>query len=73
MSSASRSSRDDDRVVKVPPDFQEALEADMAAKARFDSLPYSHRKEHVKAIEEAERPETRQRRIDKAVEMLRKG
>jgi len=73
MSSGSRPGKDDDRVVEVPPDFQEALKADRAAKTRFDSLPYSHRKEHVKAIEEAKKPETRQRRIDKALEMLREG
>ena len=71
MSSGSRSGKDDDRVVEVPPDFQEALNADEAARERFDSLPYSHRKEHVKAIEEAKKQETRQRRIDKALEMLR--
>ena len=72
MSSGS-SSGNDDRVVEVPPDFQEALKADKAARERFESLPYSHRKEHVKAIEEAKKPETRRRRIDKALEMLREG
>ena len=73
MGSGSRSGKNDDRVVEVPADFQEALKADEAAKARFDSLSYSHRKEHVKAIEEAKKPETRRRRIEKALEMLRGG
>ena len=64
---------DEPRVVEVPSDFAKALKADKAAKARFDSMSYSHQKQHVQAIEDAKKPETRQRRIDKALEMLRKG
>jgi hypothetical protein len=58
------------RVVVPPPDMVRALEASKAAQAAWDRLSYTHRKEHVRAIEEAKRPETRQRRIEKAVEML---
>jgi uncharacterized protein YdeI (YjbR/CyaY-like superfamily) len=36
-------------------------------------LSYSHKREYVNWIEEAKRAETRQRRIAKAVEMLREG
>ena len=36
-------------------------------------LPYSHQRAHVDAIAEAKKPETRRRRIDRAVEMLTKG
>ena len=38
--------------------------------ARFDRMPYSHQKEHVRAIMEAKKPETRERRISKAIEAL---
>ena len=61
------------REVTVPPDFAEALDAEPDARRSFDALPRSHRREHVLAIEEAKKPETRQRRIAKAIEMLREG
>ena len=51
--------------------FAAALNADPAARQAFDKLAYSHRRRHVMAVEDAKTPETRQRRIDKALEMLR--
>jgi uncharacterized protein YdeI (YjbR/CyaY-like superfamily) len=57
------------RTVEVPRDLAKALKA-AGAREAFDKLSYTHRKEHVRAIEEAKAPETRQRRIDKAVEMV---
>ncbi len=56
--------------VEVPGDFAAALDAVPAARERFDKMPYTHRKEHVRAITEAKKPETRQRRITKAIEDL---
>ena len=61
------------REVEVPDDFATALAGDAAAKGFFDSLSYSDRRRHVLAIAEAKTPETRQRRIAKAMEMLRAG
>ena len=58
------------RTVEVPDDFAAALDAVPAARARFDRMPYSHQKEHVRAIMEAKKPETRERRISKAIETL---
>lgn len=58
------------REVPVPDDFAAAMAARPPARERFDALAYTHRKEHVRAIEEAKKPETRQRRIEKAVAML---
>ncbi len=57
------------RTVDVPPDLAAALDS-AGARAAFDRLALSHRKEHVRAVEEAKKPETRKRRIDKAVDML---
>ena len=54
------------REVEVPDDLAEALDA-AGARAAFDRLSYTHRKEHIRAVEEAKRPQTRQRRIDAAV------
>ncbi len=61
------------RTVAVPPDFAEALSHDAAAQRAFDGLAYSHQLRHVLAITEAKTPETRQRRIEKALSMLREG
>lgn len=61
------------REVTVPPDFVEALELDAEAKRFFDKLAYSHKLRHVLAIEQAKTPETRQRRIEKAITMLHEG
>jgi hypothetical protein len=57
------------RVVE-PTDFTKALDANPLARAAYDRLAYSHRREHVRAIESAKKPETRARRIEKAVAML---
>ncbi len=61
------------REVVVPADLAAALAADKAAQARFDKLSFSHQRQHVEAIESAKAPETRQRRIDKAIEKLNEG
>jgi uncharacterized protein YdeI (YjbR/CyaY-like superfamily) len=58
-------------VVTEPEDFARALDADQAARAAYDRLAYSHKREHVLAIESAKKPETRTRRIEKALAMLR--
>lgn len=61
------------RVVDVPEDFQAALDAEPEAKAFFEALSYSNKSRHVLGINDAKTPETRQRRIDKAVATLREG
>lgn len=60
----------EERAVELPDDFASALDAEPGARAAFDALPPSHRKEHVRAIVEAKRPETRTRRIEAAVAKL---
>jgi hypothetical protein len=61
----------DAREVTVPADFARALKADKGAARRFDALSYSHKRRWVLSIEEAKKAETRVRRIEKAVQMLR--
>jgi hypothetical protein len=61
------------RTVTVPPDLAEALADDAAAKAAFGSLSFTHRREYVEWIEEAKRPETRERRIAGTVDRVKKG
>jgi len=61
------------REVVVPPDLAAALKAEPAAQAAWDKLAYSHKQRHVLPIEVAKTPETRSRRVAKAVEMLKSG
>ena len=66
--------RDDaPRVVTPPADFARALKANADAKATWDKLSYTHRREHVQHIEEAKKPETRQRRLEKSIANLAAG
>ena len=58
------------RVVKPPADLVKALKT-ASALDRWKDLSYSHQREHVEAIEEAKTPETRARRIERAVQMVR--
>ena len=60
----------EERVVKPPADLVKALKASSAWDAWKD-LSYTHQREHVEAIEEAKKPETRVRRIERAVQMVR--
>jgi uncharacterized protein YdeI (YjbR/CyaY-like superfamily) len=55
----------------VPEDLKAAL--DDEARAAFERLSYTHRKEYADWIEEAKQPETRERRVAKAVGMIREG
>jgi len=59
------------RVVTEPPDLACALDADVVARAAYDRLADSRKREHVRAIESAKKPETRTRRIEKAITTLR--
>ncbi|HEY7446605.1 MAG TPA: YdeI/OmpD-associated family protein [Vicinamibacterales bacterium] len=59
------------REVKPPADFVKALKAIPPAWERWQDLSYTHKREHVEAIEEAKKPETRVRRIERAVRTIR--
>jgi Bacteriocin-protection, YdeI or OmpD-Associated/Domain of unknown function (DUF1905) len=61
------------RDVDVPPELAAVLERDAEAARAFEKLSYTHRKEYARWIAEAKRAETKQRRIAKVAEMLRKG
>ena len=61
---------DEPRSIATPPDLLKALNARKSVKALWDKLSYTHRKEYIGAIEDAKKPETRARRIAKAVEMI---
>ncbi|MEV0245434.1 YdeI/OmpD-associated family protein [Nocardia sp. NPDC050712] len=55
-----------ERTVEIPDDLGAALQA-AGVRAGFDQLSYTDRRQLVAAITEAKRPDTRVRRIEKAV------
>jgi bifunctional DNA-binding transcriptional regulator/antitoxin component of YhaV-PrlF toxin-antitoxin module len=61
------------REVMVPADFGRALSRDAAARRFFDGLSFSNKQRIVIPIEAAKAPETRERRIAKAISTLREG
>ena len=61
----------EERIVEPPADLVKALKASPPAWARWKELSYSHQREHVEAIAGAKKADTRARRIDNAVRMIR--
>jgi hypothetical protein len=61
------------REVDVPEALARALAGDPAAKAAFEALTFTHRKEYARWVADAKRQETRDRRVTRALEMLREG
>lgn len=61
-----------ERTLATPPAFKALLKKE-GLLAGFEKLSYTHRKEYVRWIEGAKKEETRERRLDKAVAMLKKG
>ena len=61
------------RTAKVPPDLQRELDANPAAAEFFVSLDRANRYAIVYRLDEAKKPETRERRLKKFVAMLERG
>jgi hypothetical protein len=61
----------DERKVEVPPYLKKAIAADSKAKETWPKLSFTHLKEWVRAVEEAKKPETREKRIAALMEALR--
>ena len=58
------------REVEVPDDLAEALARNDLARAAFEGLSFSHKREYVEAINEAKRPKTRARRVERTIQAL---
>jgi hypothetical protein len=58
------------KTIRIPEDLASALDQHPAAKAFFEALSYSHRKEYVIWILSARRAETRSDRVEKTVAKL---
>jgi uncharacterized protein DUF1905/bacteriocin resistance YdeI/OmpD-like protein len=59
------------RVIQPPSDLAAALRRDKAAAAQWRRLSYTNQREMARSLEEAKRPETRERRLAAALEKLR--
>jgi hypothetical protein len=58
------------RDVKAPSDLARALRERAGGNEHWRKLSYTHRREHVQAILDAKKPETRARRVAKAVAVV---
>ena len=61
------------RIVTAPTDLRQLLGTHAKARAAFDALSFTNRKEFVVWMLDAKKPETRAARAAKTVEMLSKG
>jgi len=61
------------REVDVPEALARALAEDQTARAKFDALAFTHRKEFARWVAEAKRAETRDRRVVETLRMVREG
>jgi hypothetical protein len=58
------------RTVDVPADLASALKRVAGGREGWKALSFTHQREHVEAIEDAKKPETRARRVERAVAMV---
>lgn len=59
--------------LEVPAEFAAALQKNKAAAKTFQGFPPSHRREYIEWISDAKREETRNKRINTALEWLTEG
>jgi hypothetical protein len=59
--------------IAVPPELAKALARQPKIKAQFDAMSPSHRREYCEWIADAKKPETRERRLLKAIEQIAEG
>jgi hypothetical protein len=62
---------EDVRTVDVPDDLAAALDAIPGARATWDKASFTHRREYVEALLDAKKPETRAKRLEKAIAFVR--
>ena len=63
----------EERVVEVADDIVSVFNENPEAKTLFDKMSYTHKKEYIRWIEEAKKPETRENRKIKMIQMILDG
>jgi hypothetical protein len=61
------------RTVELRPDLAIQIARDEKATAAWEAMSYTNKKEMARSLEEAKRPETRERRLAQALEALRES
>jgi bifunctional DNA-binding transcriptional regulator/antitoxin component of YhaV-PrlF toxin-antitoxin module len=60
----------EERIVVEPPELTQALADDPAAQVAYQKLPFTHRNEYARWIDEGKKPETRADRVAKTIKRL---
>ncbi|WP_410494183.1 DUF1905 domain-containing protein [Chryseobacterium shigense] len=63
----------EERTVEIADDIAVVFNENLEAKSLFDKMSYTHRKEYIRWIEEAKKPETRENRKIRMIEMILNG
>lgn len=63
----------EERTVEISEDIASVFNENPDAKKLFDAMSYTHKKEYIRWIEEARKPETRESRKTKMIQMLLEG
>ncbi|MDR4891583.1 MULTISPECIES: YdeI/OmpD-associated family protein [unclassified Chryseobacterium] len=63
----------EERVVEIADDIASVFNENPDAKGLFDKMSYTHKKEYIRWIEEAKKPETRENRKIKMIQMILDG
>lgn len=61
------------RELGIPPELAAALDGDPAATAFFDGLSYSNKRVFTLSVEGTANPETKARRVERAIALMREG
>lgn len=63
----------EERIVEIANDITLVFNDNPEAKLLFDKMSYTHKKEYIRWIEEAKKPETRENRKIKMIQMILNG
>ncbi|WP_213277641.1 YdeI/OmpD-associated family protein [Chryseobacterium indologenes] len=63
----------EERVVEIAEDIVSVFNENPEAKTLFDKMSYTHKKEYIRWIEEAKKPQTRENRKIKMIQMILDG
>lgn len=63
----------EERTVEIADDILTVFHENPEAKTLFDKMSYTHRKEYIRWISEAKKPETRENRKVKMIQMILEG
>lgn len=63
----------EERTIAIADDIASVFNENPDAKNLFDAMSYTHRKEYIRWIEEAKKPETRENRKAKMIQMILEG